>query len=229
MNKKAELPIIANVRGSQQGLTRREILQRALTGVAAALAGSVSAHAHPMYRHLMNPTCLADAGEKVAGSDWSPQFLAAHQNESLIALAECIVPGSTKAQVNRVIDLLLTVETAENRTKFVAALAAFDGESNKRFSHPIATLPVAHMEELLALCSTAKPSHPLEDDDSVSSAEKSQKAPTGPPTLRDHLENLKGWIVATYYASEPGMRELGWTDEFYFDRPAECQHPEGHT
>jgi hypothetical protein len=55
-----------------------------------------------------------------------------------------------------------------------------------------------------------------------------QKTSSASPTLRDHFENLKDWIVATYYSSEEGMRELGWTDEFYFESPSECSHPEGH-
>jgi hypothetical protein len=205
------------------------MLQGVLAGLGAALASPVAARAHPMYRHLADATSLEGAGAKVAGSDWAPEFLAPHQNDTLSALAEGVVPGSTRAQVNRVIDLLLTVETAENRQKFAAALTAVDSESKKRFSRPIADLPAAQLAELLSAVSTAKQSHPPQTADSASIAETNQNTPAeGPATLRDHFENLKGWIVATYYSSEPGMRELGWTDEFYFEGPPECTHPEGH-
>jgi hypothetical protein len=181
-----------------------------------------------MYRHLVEATNLEGAGETVADSDWSPQVLDAHQNETLIALSEGIVPGSSKAQVNRIIDLLLTVETAENRQKLAAALSALDADSNKRFSQPVMSLTQPQMSDLLEACSTATPGQPAHDENSPSAVTEDQKTSSAPPTLRDHFENLKGWIVATYYSSEEGMRELGWTDEFYFESPSECSHPEGH-
>jgi Gluconate 2-dehydrogenase subunit 3 len=182
-----------------------------------------------MYRHLVDATSLEGAGAKVAVSDWAPEFLDSHQNDALISLAEGVVPGSTKAQVNRVIDLLLTVETAENRRKFAAALTAVDGESRKRFSRPIADLPATQLDELLSAASTEKQSNPAQGADSGSIAETNQNTPAdGHATLRDHFENLKGWIVATYYSSEPGIRELGWNDDFYYESPPECSHPEGH-
>ena len=124
---------------------------------------------------------------------------------------------------------MLTVETAENRQKLAAALAALDAESNQRFSQPIARLKQPQVNELLEACSAAPPTQPATAENSHSSATENQKTSSAPPTLRDHFENLKGWIVATYYSSEEGMRELGWTDEFYFESLPECSHPEGHT
>jgi len=224
-----ELPIISNAPSSQARLTRREMFQRILAGLGTVLAGPVAAQAHPMYRHLMDATTLAGAGERIATPDWSPQVLDAHQNETLIVLAEGIVPGSSKAQVNRVIDLLLTVDTAENRQKLASALTAFEGDSNRRFSQPIARLTQAQMSELLTACSTATSPQPDRDENSGHSAIQAQKTSPATPTLRDHFENLKGWIVATYYSSEEGMTELGWTDEFYFESLPECSHPEEHT
>jgi hypothetical protein len=205
------------------------MFHRLLAGLGGVLAAPLGAQAHPMYRHLLEATILEDASARAADSDWSPQVLDAHQNESLIALAEGIVPGSSKTQVNRIIDLLLTVETAENRQKLAAALAALEADSNKRFSQPIARLTQPQMSELLEACSTATPGQPAPDENSLSSAKENQKTSPSAPSLRDHFENLKGWIVATYYSSEEGMRELGWTDEFYFESPSECSHPEGHT
>jgi hypothetical protein len=228
MWEQSELPILSNARASEQRLTRREMFSRILAGLGTVLAGPVVARAHPMYRHLVEATNLESAGETVADSDWSPQVLDAHQNETLIALSEGIVPGSSKAQVNRIIDLLLTVETAENRQKLAAALSALDADSNKRFSQPVMSLTQPQMSDLLEACSTAAPGQPAHDENSPSSVTEDQKTSSAPPTLRDHFENLKGWIVATYYSSEEGMRELGWTDEFYFESPSECSHPEGH-
>ena len=228
MWEQSELPILSNARASEQRLTRREMFQRILAGLGTVLAGPVAARAHPMYRHLVEATNLDGASERVADSDWSPQILDARQNETLIALAEGIVPGSSKAKVNRIIDLLLTVETAENRQKLPAALAALDADSSRRFSQPIARLTQPRMSLLLEACSTAKPGQSAHDENSSGSVTGAQKTSSASPTLRDHFENLKGWIIATYYSSEEGMRELGWTDEFYFESPSECSHPEGH-
>ena len=75
----------------------------------------------------MRPLTAGDA-------DWTPEFLDTFQNESLNALAERMVPGSTNAKVNRFIDLLLTVDTQENQKKFVASLGAFEAESRSRIT-----------------------------------------------------------------------------------------------
>jgi hypothetical protein len=229
MWEQSELPILSNAGASQQRLTRREMFQRILAGLGTVLAGPVAARAHPMYRHLLETTNLKGASARVADSDWSPQVLDAHQNETLIALAEGIVPGSSKAHVSRIIDLLLTVETAENRQKLTAALTALEADSNKRFSQPIVRLTKLQMSDLLGAVSTATAGRAAADENSPGSVAEDQKTSSAPPTLRDHFENLKGWIVATYYSSEEGMRELGWTDEFYFESPSQCLHPEGHT
>src|ERR1700746_979766 len=191
MWEQSELPILSNTRGSEQRLTRREIFQRILTGLGTVLAGPVAARAHPMYRHLMEATNLEGAGERVADSDWSPQVLDARQNETLIALAEGILPGSSRAQVNRIIDLLLTVETPENRQKLAAALAALDADSNKRFSQPIARLTQPQMSVLLEACSTTMPGQPAHDENSPGSVTEAQKTSSSSPTLRDHFDDLK--------------------------------------
>jgi len=223
-----ELPIIPTSVASNRSLTRREIFQRFLGALGAALAGAQVAGAHPIHKHLSHPESLLHATSKVA-DEWSPEFLDPHQNETLRALAERILPGSGEARVNRVIDLLLTVETAGNRQKFVAAVAAIDGQSQKRFGRPAKALDPAQQDDLLNLCSTAKSGNEGEDGDSFTSAKANEKAPIRDAvTLRDHFETLKGWVVGVYYSSEPGMRELGWTDDFYFDALPECSHPDGH-
>lgn len=228
MPQRTDFPILATPPSPRRGLTRREILRRGLASLGAALAAPLS-QAHPMRRHLADPTHLEAADEKIAAADWKPEFLNSTQNEALVAIAERMVPDSAKAQVNRVIDVLLSVETAENRQKFTAALAALDTESTKRSNRTVSHLGAAQLDEVLSTCSAVAPTHLAENDDSLASSKTNQKiASSSPPNLRDQFENLKGWIVATYYSSEQGMRELGWTDEFYFESPAECSHPEGH-
>jgi hypothetical protein len=61
-----------------------------------------------------------------ADPSWEPLFLSAAQNEHLVALGECIIPGSKDALCNRIIDLVLSIDSDKNKTDFVNALAAFD-------------------------------------------------------------------------------------------------------
>jgi hypothetical protein len=124
------------------------------------------------------------------------------------------------------IDLLLTVEIPPNHQNFVDALAALDAEAKKRFSHSFLDLTATQQDELLTLCSTTRSAKPPTTRDSDDLEE--DRAPIPDATLRDHFENLKGWIVGAFYSTETGMRELGWTEETYFDALPECTHPEGH-
>ena len=227
MNHELGLPIPAESQAFRS-VTRREMLQKTLTGLGATLAGSATAMAHPMYKYLSDPTRLEGMSAKVDGKDWSPGFLDDHQNASVVALAEGILPGSTLAQVNRMIDLLLTVDTEENRKKFAAALAAFDTASTKHFGHPVQLLKSSELNEMLAFCSRENSGRSTEDND-FAAFMKSLKAQVGSALdLGEHFENIKGWIVATYYASEIGMRELGWTEHVFFSSPAVCSHSESH-
>jgi len=43
-----------------------------------------------------------------------------------------------------------------------------------------------------------------------------------PGSLRDHFDNLKGWVSKAYYSSEIGLRELGWSDSYFYDSLPEC-------
>src|SRR5262249_6417681 len=95
------LTVLGSERAEGKRLTRRKIVQRLLAGAGAGAAWPLLTASHPIFEHLKNAAILGEA-EKVAGAaDWKPVFLNAQQNESLIALAESIVPGSTKAKVSR--------------------------------------------------------------------------------------------------------------------------------
>jgi hypothetical protein len=197
MNKATELPMIGGEFVGSGRLTRREMVRRLLVGVGAGAAS------HPIYQRLMNDG-IFDEAEKLGAADWKPVFLSAQQNESLIALAEIMVPGSTKAQVNRFIDLLLSVDKPESQREFAESLAAFDAGAQRRFGNGFLALDENHREMLL-----------------TNASEKQS-------TLHGYFENLKGWISGAYYSSEAGMRELGWTGDYAFEKLPGCEHPEGH-
>jgi len=175
-----------------QKLTRREVVEKLLAGMAAGVAWPLIASSHPIHQHVKNGGAAldrADAAQKAV--DWKPLFLNSQQNETLVALSESIVPGSAQAHVNRFIDLLLSVDSTENQQKFAGSLAVIEGEAQKRFGRGFHQLTANEKDELLTRLS----------------AESAQ---------RKHFDDVKEWVTLAYYSSEDGMRELGWTENRAF-------------
>ena len=203
-------------------LTRREMVQRLLASAGAGAAWPLVTTSHPVYAHLANGGIFEEA-EKLGAADWKPLFLNAQQNETLSALSESVVPGSMKAQVNRFIDLLLSVDKRERQREFIESLAAFESESRKRFGKQFPSLDASQKNMLLTDASA-------QSSDAKSSEIKSPEANAGEKhsALEGHFENLKGWISGAYYSSEAGMRELGWTGDYVFESFPGCTHAEEH-
>ncbi len=227
MAGRIDLKILNN--DSAPGIDRREMVRRLLGGMGAGFALPAIASSHPIHKHLGDAAALAEAEAKAAAAEWTPEFLDSHQNETLIVLAERIVPNSTKAQVNRFVDLLLTVDSSENQKKFISSLSAFEAESLGRHARPFKDLTEEQQIQILTAASTEKSGRP-EGKGDWSWFDVPAKEAGEPPrvTLRDHFENIKGWVVGAFYSSEIGMRELGWTGQVAWDSFPGCQHPEGH-
>jgi hypothetical protein len=184
---------------------------------------------HPTHRHLADVSLLVQAETKAAAPEWAPQFFNPRQNEALIALAERIVPGSTGPQVNRFVDLLLSVDTQNIQGKFLAPLAAFDAEALNRFARPFEKLSQKQQDRILADASAREPSEAggtSGESGTLAGGKEHDEPPL--PSLREHFENLKGWVRGAHYSSEVAIRELGWTGDVYFESFPGCPHPEGH-
>jgi hypothetical protein len=216
MGTKSALPVINEAAAAGGQVTRREMVRRLLAATGAGAAWPLVAVSHPIHELLRNEAVL-DEAEKLGAADWRPLILNAQQDETLSALAERIVPGSAKAQVNRFIDLLLSVDTAEHKQKFAESLAAFEAGSQKRFGKRFPSLDASQQDMLLTEASV----HLAKEDSSGSAGRENRD-------LRKDFENLKGWVSGTYYSSEMGMRELGWTPDRVFASFPACEHPEGH-
>ena len=182
-----------------QKLTRREMVEKLLAGVAAGAAWPLIASSHPIHQHIKNGATLDRAEAAQTAASWKPAFLNEQQNEMLVTLSESMVPGSAQAQVNRFIDLLLSVDTTESREKFVASLAAIESEAQRRFGRGFHQLTVSARESLLTSVSQ-EGAH------------------------RQHFNHVKDWITVAYYSSEDGMRELGWTGNRAFRTFPGCEH-----
>jgi len=225
MKQKMELPVLNNSPASRAGLNRRQMVQRLAGAMGAGLAMPGVATAHPVHKHLTSESTLTAADEKAAAADWTPEFLDPHQNATLTVLAERIVPGSTGAQVNRFIDLLLSVDTQENQKKLLASLSAFEAEAISRHRQPFKDLIEDQQNAILTTASTEKPS---QDNGGTGLSGPSKEGEEVRLTLRDHFENMKTWVSGAYYSSEAGIKELGWTGQVMWDSYPGCQHPDGH-
>ncbi|HEV3277189.1 MAG TPA: gluconate 2-dehydrogenase subunit 3 family protein [Terriglobia bacterium] len=217
-----------------RGPSRRQVVQTLLGGAAAGLGSGLAfpgvAAGHPIHKHLTSDTAVAAAGAQAADADWQPAFFDAHQNETLIVLSELIIPNSGQAQVNRFIDTLISVDTPENQKKLIASLSAFDHEAISSHSQPFKDLTAEQQVAILTAASTGEPSQ-------TGAGGRRRRRPVPPRagttaaalTMRDHFDDIKGWVSGAFYSSEVGMKELGWTGQVAWDSYPGCDHPEGHT
>lgn len=217
MGTRSTLTVIGESVAADGRLTRREMVRRLATGAVAGAAWPLVAASHPIHELLRNDAVL-DEAERLGAEDWKPLFLSAQQSESLAAIAESVVPGSAKAQVNRFIDLLLSVATEKHKTEFVADVAAFEEEAQRRFAKNFPALNESQKSEMLTDASATPAKKNLKNAD----ADKKHAG------LHEHFENLKGWVSVAYYSSQIGMKELGWTPDRVFASFPGCEHPEGY-
>ena len=230
--KKSPLRILNQTgTGDGSGLSRRQVVQRLLGSAGTGLALSGPLSAHPIHKHLVSTTALADAEASAADPAWQPVFFDAHQNETFVALAELMVPNSTQAQVNRFVDTLISVDTLENQKKLIASLGAFDHEAVVHYQRPFKDLREGQQVAILTAASAEEPGQP------AGQGRRRRRRPAAraangsePPilTLRDHFDDVKGWVSGAFYSSEFGMKELGWTGQVAWESYPGCEHSGGH-
>jgi len=207
-------------------MKRRDLLRAGvLTGAVAALQPPRSI-AHATAQGSSAPSELTpaqrgiDASKDLAAPGWKPLFLDEHQNETLIALSDLIIPatdtpGAKDALVNRYIDLVLAADTHENQKSFLNNLAYLDGESIRRYKAAFRYLSREDQDDLL---------HGLAYPNGGSGW--TGEAVTDPG--HTHFEQLKTRIGVAYYNSQIGTRELGWDGAFAHGPYEGCTHPEGN-
>ena len=145
-----------------------------------------------------------DAAKDLARADWKPVFLDEHQNQTLIAFSDILIPetdtpGAKAALVNRFIDLVLAAETHDTQRSFLDSLAFLDGESFARHRAAFVYLTPGEQTELVTYM--AYP-HTLETWD--------ENAP-GAYRGHTHFGTLKDWVSRAYCSSPVGMKALGYT------------------
>jgi hypothetical protein len=96
---------------------------------------------------------------------WSPVFFDAHQNETVVALTELLIPatdtpGAKAALVNRHLDHLLNDSPAADQERFLEGLSWLDGDAIRRYGRPFVRCSEPQQIAMLeALDSGSGPGH----------------------------------------------------------------------
>ncbi len=155
------------------------------------------------------PAVAQNAPAKNAPAAWAPQVFDGHQNETVIALTELIIPktdtpGAKEALVNRHLDKLLADGPEAQRAAFIDGLNWLDGYALARHQKPfVACSPTEQTALLQSLSEGADPN----------------LAPG-----RQFFRLAKGWTANIYYKTAIGFEELnkgGRVPKSYG-----CTHPE---
>jgi len=144
-------------------------------------------------------------------SGYSPRTLTSHQNDTVIAMIDQIIPdtdtpGAKAARVNEFIDVILTEWATESeRKKFLDGLADVDKQSNALFSKDFAA---ATREQQLSLLRS------LDEGAAIArSREKENRPPFWEPEGRDtqmqddFFTVFKNMTLHGYYTSEIGFAQ----------------------
>ncbi len=145
--------------------------------------------------------------QHAARPDWTPQVLDAHQNETVIALTELIIPatdtpGAKAARVNRYVDLFLRDGDAEQREQFLEGLSWLDGFAIREHGHPFVHCSAEQQTALL------------------------RKLDQGSGVGQEFFKQAKSLTARIYYATEIGYQELnkgGRVPSWPSDGPV-CDH-----
>ncbi|HZO56161.1 MAG TPA: gluconate 2-dehydrogenase subunit 3 family protein [Bryobacteraceae bacterium] len=175
---------------------KRRDLFRATSAAAAAGA-------------LQLPMVAQNPPAKDAAAGWTPQVFDSHQNETVIALTELIIPktdtpGAKEALVNRHLDKLLADGVDEQRAAFLDGLNWLDGFSLSKHQKPFVSCSPTEQTALLQ---------------TLSDGTDADLAPG-----RQFFRLAKSWTANIYYKTAIGFQEMnkgGRVPKSYG-----CTHPE---
>ncbi len=180
-------------------MKRRDLLKLGASVATTPALGIAQEHDH----------AAANAGTAKPAAEWTPELFDDHQNQTVIALVDLIIPatdtpGAKAALVNRHMDHILAAAPEDEKTRFREGLWWVDGYAIRKHGKPFAS------------CSTAQQTAILETLD----------AGTDPDSGPGHkfFQTLKGMTAQVYYATQIGFNELNKGGRV----PATfgCKHPE---
>jgi hypothetical protein len=202
--------------------SRRDLIRAALFGAVASALGPTFSFAQAVHSDLTAAARGEDGAKFLSDPNWKAAFLNDHQDKTLIALSDVIIPatntpGAKAALVNRYLDLLLSVQPVEFQQKFVDALTFIDAESQKQFGNDFLALTPDDQISLLTPWAYSRQASHWTEREETREAE--------PESGQEHFGRLKALIAMAYYGSEIGQKELGWDGAFMNGPYKGCEHP----
>jgi gluconate 2-dehydrogenase gamma chain len=194
-------------------MNRRDLLRNTLlTMGAVAVSRPASARVFPFDQN---------ASVELARAGWKPVFLDEHQNETLIALSDAIIPatdtpGAKEALVNRFLDLVLSSEPLQTQHDFLASLAWLDTGAMERYKVTFLNLTPEERNDFLDLL--AWPHTDARYGEAAVEFVGNQ-----------HFSELKDWISEAFYSSPTGLKELGWNGSPPSGLFSGCEHSPADT
>lgn len=198
--------------------SRRSVLKKIGLGAGAATALPVIIAGGPTQAASTAHGGAMGAGAAPAEVEWKPIFFDEHQNDTVVALTELMIPatdtpGAKEAQVNHLIDLMLNESEKDQKASFIQGLAWIDARSLEHHGKPFVDLTVEQQTALL---------EPLADPTNTRTEDR--------PGVR-FFEHLKDATIFGYYTSKAGLdQELQYGgDDYHTEYPGACTHPEHQT
>jgi hypothetical protein len=203
---------LAKPRKTSVGIGRRDVLQSLATGIAGAMTA---------------PGAAAHGSTQEASGQVEPflRLLDDHRLAVLARIADQLVPGSGAAGVAELLDRVMAVEPLSDRTRFLSALGAFEREARDRHARGWLEIDESQQVEILRHASTLPPARPVPRP--WTKGDPLELEPPGPPppsNLRDHFDRLRELVARAYYATEPGMKELGFAGRMAWPAFPGCAH-----
>jgi Gluconate 2-dehydrogenase subunit 3 len=196
---------------SSSDLNRREALRRLAAGaVGAATSPTWGETLIALARDHAHTQAVSGA---MTAARWTPKLLTAHQNATIVALTELIIPqtdtpGAKAVNVNRFIDWVLSQAPPAERDKFVSGLTWLDEQSRSHYQKDFVS---ASGEQQTALLT------PLAEE--ADAAKESTGA--------QFFQAIKSMTISGYYATQVGLQqELGDDGVMVWAVFKGCDHPE---
>jgi Gluconate 2-dehydrogenase subunit 3 len=197
---------------SDSDLNRRDALRR-------LAVGAIGAATSPMWADTLIALAREHAHTQAAAAamtaaQWTPRLLTAHQNDTVIALTELIIPqtetpGARAVNVNRFIDWVVSQAPPDERERFMSGLTWIDEQSTSRYQKDFVS---AGGEQQTALLTR------LVDAANFATEDASGVA---------FFQAIKAMTINGYYSTEIGLQqELGDDGQFVMGVFKGCDHPE---
>jgi hypothetical protein len=169
-----------------------------LRGLATGIAGTVAVPAVASEAASMRPQ-----EARSGGSGSTSGLLSEPELATLESLSELLVPGSVAAGVPELLDRVAFVETPESQRELLDALRAFEGVARFRHARTWIGLDDDARREILEQAATSKET-----------------------PVHEHFVSLRDRVAAAFFATEPGMRKLGWTGRSAWRELPVCDPPD---